>query len=138
MMENRITIASKEYPLMLTVHGLDELMERMGRDLEISDLPNYIRGMDSDGKPNAKEAWARVIAVLRIMLQSAEDYLRMEAKLLGREYAEQTIPSADELAVLLSPGALTEMQILIMQTASASLQTTVRQEEKNGMSGETA
>ncbi len=133
-----ITIANKEYPLMLTVHGLDELMERMGRDLEISDLPDYIRGMDPDGKPNAKEAWGRVIAVLRIMLQSAEDYLRMEAKLLGREYTAQMIPSADDLAVLLSPGALTEMQILIMQTASASLQSTVRPAEKNGMSGETA
>ena len=136
-MENRITIAGKEYHLMLTVHGLDELMERMGRDVEITDLPNYIRGMDAEGKPNAKEAWGRVIVLLRIMLQSAEDYHRMEAKLLGREYAQQTIPSADELAVLLSPGALTETQILIMQTASASLRTTVRPDEKNGMSGET-
>lgn len=138
MMGNHITIAGKEYPLLLTVHGLDELLELMGPDAEISSLPNFLRGLNPDGTSEVVTAWDHVTGVLEIMLLAAEDARRMEAKLLDRDITPQTIPSADELAHLLAPGALAEVQLLLMRAATESMQTTMRADEKNGLSGETA
>lgn len=134
---NQVTvkIAGKDYPLILTVQGMKEVMELVGGGLD--KLGGYLSGKAADGTNNLPNSLDHTIAVLGILMQGAELNRRMEARFSDGDDTPHVIPNRDSLSSLILPGMIAECQIAILKAVNASMQQSVEVDPaKNGESGE--
>lgn len=135
MSQVTVKIAGKDYPLLLTVQGMKDVMELLGGGLD--KLGEYLSGKTADGTINLPDSMDHTMAVLGVLIHGAEHNRRMEARFSDGDDTPHIIPDSDSLPSLILPGKIAECQIAILKAVNASMKQSVEvNPTKNVESGE--
>nr|DAH22407.1 MAG TPA: hypothetical protein [Caudoviricetes sp.] len=118
-MAQRVEIRGEEFPLCLTVEGLERVTELCGG---LGNLKNYIFGKGSDAEPaEAGKAYANMVRVLGILIQEGEANRYMEERWGDPKAERRLVPGAEELRHLLTPGESIRYRADVIQAINDGL-----------------
>lgn len=126
-----IDIRGKKFPLCLTVAAVDKINAMCGG---LKNLNDFLAGRSSGGaEADSSAALHNTLRVLELFVAEGEENRLCEARFSGESAARRDLPSAEDLASLLTPGEVMVYRVDVMKAINASLKQEIRAvPEKNG------
>lgn len=122
----KVTIRGKEFPLCLTVAGLEAANQKFGG---LKNLNGFLDGkydpnqlmIPAEPKPNTAVALANRAWMLGLLITEGEENRLVCARFDGGDKTRRAVPDAEALAHLLTPGTVNQYLTAIYNAVNESL-----------------